>query len=133
MRGLSDPQSDLFSYVSLESRVPADHPLRRFRPLVDVVLSSMDSELSALYSRVGRLSIPPEHLLRAALLQVLYTIRSERMLVEQLDYNLLFRWFVGLSMDDRVWDHSTFSQNRDRLFNQDVARLFFERVRALAE
>lgn len=133
MRGISDPQSDLFSYVSLESLVPADHPLRRFRQLVDVVLASMDDELSALYSRVGRPSIPPEHLLRAALLQVLYTIRSERMLVEQLDYNLLFRWFVGLSMDDRVWDHSTFSQNRDRLFNQDVARLFFERVRALAE
>ena len=108
MRGLSDPQSDLFSYVSLENRVPADHPLRRFRQLVDVVLSSMDDELSALYSGVGRPSIPPEHLLRAALLQVLYTIRSERMLVEQMDYNLLFRWFVGLSMDDRVWDHSTF-------------------------
>jgi transposase len=119
--------------VSLESRVPAGHPLRPLRRWVDVVLGSMDEVFSALYSTVGRPSIPPEQLLRAALLQVLYTIRSERLLVEQLDYNLLFRWFVGLSLDDRVWDHSTFSQNRDRLFSQEVARMFFERVRALAE
>jgi transposase len=133
MRGLPDPQADLFCYVDLESRIPADHPLRPLRKLVDLVLASMDDQLTALYSRVGRPSIPPECLLRAALLQVLYSVRSERLLVEQLDYNLLFRWFVGLAMDERVWDHSTFSQNRDRLFNQDVARAFFERVRSLAE
>ena len=93
----------------------------------------MDSDFEVLYSSLGRASIPPERLLRASLLQVIYTVRSERQLVEQLDFNLLFRWFVGLSMDEQVWDHSTFSQNRDRLFNQDIARLFFQRIKSLAQ
>ena len=134
MRGIrNDNQTNLFSYVQLEDRIPVNHPLRKIRQMVDLVLCSMNDIFDNLYSRVGRPSIPPEHLLRASLLQVLYTIRSERLLVEQLDYNLLFRWFVGLSTDARVWDHSTFSQNRDRLFTEDVARAFFIRVRSLAE
>ncbi|QEL54864.1 IS5 family transposase [Chromobacterium paludis] len=134
MRGVrNDSQTNLFSYVQLEDRIPANHPLRKIRQMVDLVLGSMNDIFDSLYSRVGRPSTPPEHLLRASLLQVLYTIRSERLLVEQLDYNLLFRWFVGLSADPRVWDHSTFSQNRDRLFTEDVARAFFIRVRSLAE
>ena len=125
MRGIrNDSQTNLFSYIQLEDRIPANHPLRKIRQIVDLVLGSMNDVFEGLYSRVGRPSIPPEHLLRASLLQVLYTIRSERLLVEQLDYNLLFRWFVGLSADARVWDHSTFSQNRDRLFTEDVARAF---------
>ena len=133
MRGIrNDSQTNLFSYVQLEDRIPANHPLRKIRQMVDLVLGSMNDVFEGLYSRVGRPSIPPEHLLRASLLQVLYTIRSERQLVEQLDYNLLFRWFVGLSADARVWDHSTFSQNRDRLFTEDVARAFFVRVRSIA-
>ena len=120
MRGIrNDSQTNLFSYVQLEDRIPANHPLRKIRQMVDLVLGSMNDVFEGLYSRVGRPSIPPEHLLRASLLQVLYTIRSERLLVEQLDYNLLFRWFVGLSADARVWDHSTFSQNRDRLFTEE--------------
>lgn len=134
MRGIrNDSQTNLFSYIQLEDRIPANHPLRKIRQMVDLVLGSMNDVFEGLYSRVGRPSIPPEHLLRASLLQVLYTIRSERLLVEQLDYNLLFRWFVGLSADARVWDHSTFSQNRNRLFTEDVARAFFVRVRSLAE
>ncbi|AQY65665.1 IS5 family transposase [Pseudomonas veronii] len=133
MRGPDLKQNDLFSYTTLEQRIPKDHPLRPLRELVDTILVSMDSDFEVLYSSLGRASIPPERLLRASLLQVIYTVRSERQLVEQLDFNLLFRWFVGLSMDERVWDHSTFSQNRDRLFNQDIARLFFQRIKSLAQ
>lgn len=133
MRGVDEGQFALFSYVTLERRVPDDHPLRRLRILVDVLLASMDAELTAAYSHTGRPSIPPERLLRALLLQVLYTVRSERQLVEQLDYNLLFRWFVGLAMDEAVWDRTVFTANRDRLLSTEMARAFFQRVLYLAE
>lgn len=121
------------SYTTLEQRIPKGHPIRPLRELVDTILVSMGSDFEALYSSLGRASIPPERLLRASLLQVIYTVRSERQLVEQIDFNLLSRWFVGLSIDERVWDHSTFSQNRDLLFNQDIARLFFQRIKSLAQ
>jgi transposase len=133
MRGEAHPQPALFSYVSLEKRIPQNHPLRKMRLLVDAVLASMDADFSAVYSIRGRPSIPPEYLLRALLIQILFTVRSERQLVEQIDFNLLFRWFVGLSIDDGVWDHSTFSHNRERLFDAGMARKFFERVKLLAE
>lgn len=132
MRGDEKQERTLFSYVSLESRIPADHPLRMIRSMVDRALAAMSSEFDRLYARSGRPSVPPERLLRALLLQVLYTVRSERMLMEQLDYNLLFRWFVGLDIDDRVWDATTFTKNRDRLLSGDVARLFFVEVLAQA-
>src|ERR671923_569655 len=128
MRGNDGKQGDLFSYVSLESRVPKNHPLRKMREMVDEALEGMSADFDEMYSRMGRPSIPPEHLLRALLIQVLYSIRSERMLMEQLDYNLLFRWFVGLGMDDAVWVPTVFSKNRDRLLKGDVARQFFEQV-----
>src|SRR5882757_8375693 len=121
-------QSGMFSYVALEDRIPADHPLRGVRKLVEAVLAGMSKDFEGLYSKVGRPSIPPEQLLRALLLQVFYTVRSERLLMEQLDYNLLFRWFVGLSMDDEIWDATVFCKNRERLLEGDVARLFFEKV-----
>ena len=128
MRG-DDRQPDaMFSYVSAEQRVPADHPLRAIRALVDDVRRDMTREFDGLYARVGRPSIPPERLLRAQLLQIFYSIRSERLLMEQLDYNLLFRWFVGMDMDEPIWAPTVFSKNRDRLLNQDVARSFFRRV-----
>jgi transposase len=133
MRGASSPQDSMFSYISLEDRVPASHPLRKLRSLVDVVLGTMSEDFDAVYSRVGRPSVPPERLLQALLLQILFSLRSERLLVESIDYNLLYLWFVGLGIDDPVWDHSTFSQNRERLFNADLARIFFERVRLLAD
>lgn len=133
MRGTLDPQLALFSYISLEERIPREHPLRKLRILVDGVLASLDEDLQAVYARRGRPSIPPECLLRALLIQILYTVRSERQLVEQIDYSLLFRWFVGLGIDDGVWDHSTFSKNRQRLFDEGMARQFFERVKWLAE
>ena len=125
-------QSGMFSYVSLEQRVPPDHPLRAIRKLVDEILARMSKQFDALYSEVGRPSIPPERLLRALLLQVFYTIRSERLLMEELDYNLLYRWFVGLEIDDRVWDVTVYTKNRDRLLNQEVAQSFFERVKQQA-
>ena len=118
----------MFSYLSPEARVPKDHPLRPLRQMVNQALREMSWDFQAMYASEGRPSIPPEKLLRALLLQVLYTVRSERLLMEQLDYNLLFRWFVGLSMDDPVWDHSTFSKNRERLIASDVAAAFFERI-----
>jgi transposase len=123
----------MFSYVSLEHRVPENHPLRPLRTMVEQALVELSPAFEVLYSRVGRPSIPPEKLLRALLLQVLYTIRSERMLVEQLDYNLLFRWFVGLGMDDAVWVPTVFSKNRDRLLEGDIAQEFFARVLAQAK
>jgi transposase len=125
-------QPGMFSFVSLEDRVPQDHPLRAIRKLVDRVLTGMSKEFDGLYSEVGRPSIPPERLLRALLLQVFYSIRSERLLMEQLDYNLLFRWFVGLEIDDRVWDATVYTKNRDRLLNQEVAQAFFSRVKEQA-
>jgi transposase len=133
MRGEDQNQQAMFSYVSPEARVPKDHPLRPIRIMVDKVLSDLAPLFREMYSHTGRPSTPPEQLLRASLLQVLYSIRSERMLVEQLDYNLLFRWFVGLSMDDKVWNHSTFSKNRDRLMQFEVASAFFQATREIAE
>jgi transposase len=132
MRGTDHPQSVMFSYVSLEERVPADHPLRPIREMTNRALTRLSGRFSRLYAETGRPSIPPEHLVRALLLQCLYTIRSERMLVEQLQYNLLFRWFVGLEVDDPVWDPTTFSKNRDRLLRGEVAEAFFEAVVAEA-
>jgi transposase len=128
MRGDDRQPEPMFSYVSAEQRVPADHPLRAIRALVDGVLRDMSREFDGLYARVGRPSIPPERLLRAQLLQIFYSIRSERLLMEQLDYNLLFRWFVGMNMDEAIWDATVFTKNRDRLLNQDIARSFFRRV-----
>lgn len=131
MRGADVHQEGLFSYLSPESRIPKGHPLRPIRVMVDRALGGLSFD--EMYAMAGRPSIPPEKLLRALLLQIFYSIRSERLLCEQLDYNLLFRWFIGLSMDDRVWDHSTFSKNRDRLLASDLARQFFEAVLAQAE
>jgi transposase len=128
MRGTDSKQEGMFSYVSPESRIPTNHPLRPIRAIVAEALVQMDRKLETLYSQNGRPSIAPERLIRALLLQVLYSIRSERLLVEQLEYNLLFRWFVGLSVDEPVWDHSTFSKNRDRLFGADIARDLFESI-----
>jgi len=133
MRGIDVQQAALFSYKTLEERVPQDHPLRLVRIVVNGILKSLDRDFAKLYSAIGRPSIAPERLLRATLLQIFYTVRSERQLMEQLDFNLLFRWFVGLEMDEAVWDHSTFSQNRDRLLSQEVARDFFRRVVDVAE
>jgi transposase len=115
MRGPDERSDFLFSYLSPEQRVPADHPLRPIRRIVDAALARLTTAFEALYTDFGRPSIPPEQLLRALLLQVFYTVRSERLLIEQLEYNMLFRWFVGLGLDEPVWNHSTFSKNRDRL------------------
>jgi transposase len=123
----------MFSDVRLEQRVPRDHPLREIRPITDVVLGSLSGEFDGLYSASGRPSIAPEYVLRALLLQAFYSVRSERQLVEQLDYNLLFRWFVGLGMDDAVWNHAVFSKNRDRLLTSDVAQQFFAAVNRQAK
>ena len=133
MRGEDRQSAGLFSYVRLEGRVPLDHPLRPIRALVNAALGDLSADFSALYARTGRPSIPPEQLLRALLLQAFYTVRSERLLMEQLDYNLLFRWFVGLEMDDAVWDATVFSKNRDRLLDGDIARRFFAAVLNRAE
>src|SRR4051794_11780821 len=128
MRGEDHRQQSVFSYVSLEQRVPEAHPLRPVRKIVDEIFLGMSKQFDKLYSATGRPSIAPERLLRALLLQILYSVRSERMLMEQLDYNLLFRWFVGLEMDEAIWNHAVFSKNRDRLLNQELARVFFIRV-----
>ncbi len=128
MRGTDRNQSTMFSYVSPEARIPADHPLRATREMTNQALARLDRKFRKLYSRTGRPSIAPEQLLRALLLQVLYSIRSERMLMEQLEYNLLFRWFVGLEMDDRVWDVTVFTKNRNRLLEGEIAESFFEAV-----
>ena len=129
MRGDDKQQLGAFSYVSLEERVPSDHPLRIVRKLVDEIFRTMSKQFDSLYSATGRPSIPPERLLRALLLQILYSVRSERMLMEQMDYNLLFRWFVGVEMDEPVWNHAVFSKNRDRLLNREVARVFVAQKR----
>ena len=128
MRGDDRQPESMFSYVSPEQRVPPNHPLRTIRRLVDEALHEMSREFDRLYAAVGRPSVPPERLLRAQLLQVFYSIRSERLLMEQLDYNILFRWFVGLEMDEPVWDPTVFTKNRDRLLTQDVAVSFFKRI-----
>lgn len=132
MRGKDGQQSGMFSYISAERRVPADHPLRVIRAMVEVALRNLSKEFEVIYAKVGRPSIPPEKLLRTLLLQVLYTVRSERMLMEQLDYNLLFRWFVGLNIDDPVWDATVFTKNRKRLLQGEVAQRFFSEVLAQA-
>jgi transposase len=132
MRGDAVETDAVFSYISPAQRVPQDHPLRMVRRLTDGALTRLSPEFERLYSKVGRPSVPPERLLRASLLQYFYGIRSERLLMEQLDYNLLFRWFVGLGMDDRVWDATTFTKNRERLLDGDVAHRFLEEIVAEA-
>jgi len=133
MRGPDQKQDAVFSYLSPEERVPADHPLRKIRTLVDEVLKDMSPQFGKLYSDVGRPSIAPERLLRALLLQIFYSVRSERLLMEQLDYNLLFRWFVGMNMDEPVWVATVFTKNRDRLLKHSIAESFFQRVLKVAQ
>jgi transposase len=133
MRGADQRREGLFSYVRMEERIPRQHPLRIIRPVTDAALAALDERFEVLYAENGRPSIPPEQLLRALLLQAFYTIRSERQLMEQLNYNLLFRWFVGLSVDDPVWDATVFSKNRDRLLAGDIACAFLSAVLALPQ
>lgn len=133
MRGEDSKQEAIFSYVSPEQRVPADHPLRPIRAMVDGILKEMSPQFAKRYSDVGRPSIAPERLLRVLLLQIFYSVRSERLLMEQLQYNLLFRWFVGMEMDEAVWNHAVFSKNRERLLNERIAESFFQRVLKLAQ
>ena len=128
MRGKDEQQLDVFSYLSPEQRVPQDHPLRPLRAMTDEALQQLRPRFNSLYAKTGRPSIAPEKLLRALLLQALYSVRSERMLMEQLDYNLLFRWFVGLNMDDSIWDVTVFTKNRERLLDGDIAEVFFQAV-----
>ncbi len=132
MRGDDLQQGAMFSCLSPEQRVPADHPLRPIRQMMDAFLKRLSPRFDAMYAAGGRPSIPPEKLLRALLLQCLYSVRSERLLMEQLDYNLLFRWFVGLNMDDLIWDFAVFSKKRERLLEAEVSRAFFEEVGELA-
>src|SRR5262249_62010707 len=132
MRGDDEHPDGVFSYRRPEERIPADHPLRPIRAMVDIALRELSPEFARLYPKTGRPSVPPEKLLRALLLQLLYSVRSERQLIEQLDYNLLFRWFVGLNMDDLVWDPTVFTKNRDRLLAGDIAQGFFDQVLAQA-
>ena len=128
MRGADQQQSHIFSYLSPEERVRKDHPLRTVRARVDEVLQQLSRRFDAMYAKVGRPSIPPEQLLRAQLLQMLYSIRSERLLMEEIDYSMLFRWFIGLNLDDEVWDATVFTKNRDRLLEADVAKEFLAHV-----
>src|SRR5208337_4051969 len=124
MRGIDHQQADMFSYLSPEQRMRTDHPLRAVRALTDEILEAMSPLFDALYAECGRPSIPPEKLLRAQLLQMLYSVRSERLLMEEIDYSVLFRWFVGMNLDEPVWDVTVFTKNRDRLLDGDVAREF---------
>ena len=133
MRGREYSQESFFSYVSTEDRLPKGHPLRPIRKMANAALKDMSRMFTTLYSHMGRPLIPPEQLLRATIIQILYSVRSERLLLEQLDYNILFRWFVGLSMDDPVWDHSVFSKNRERLLTTEVAATFFAAIKAQAD
>lgn len=128
MRGADQQQNHMFSYLSPEMRVRKDHPLRAIRAMVDEVLGHLSARFDTMYARVGRPSIPPEKLLRAQLVQMLYSIRSERLLIEEIDYSMLFRWFVGLNLDEEVWDATTFTKNRDRLMEADVAKEFLAQV-----
>jgi transposase len=132
MRGTDQQQSHVFSYISPEQRVRSDHPLRPIRTMVDEILKQLSPQFNKMYAKVGRPSIPPEQLLRAQLLQMLYSVRSERLLMEEMDYNILFRWFVGLNLDDAVWDATVFTKNRDRLLEAEVAKEFLARVVAQA-
>ena len=133
MRGADDQTNQMFSYLSPEQRVRADHPLRAIRTMTDRVFAELSPRFATMYSTIGRPSIPPEQLLRALLLQLLYTVRSERLLMEELDYSVLYRWFVGLSMDEPIWSPTTFSKNRDRLLDSDIASAFFDAVRGQAD
>lgn len=133
MRGTDHKQNALFSYINIEERIAQDHPLRRVKMLADLVLRTMSAQFDSLYAEGGRPSIAPERLLRASLLQCLFSIRSERALVEHIDFNMMYRWFVGLTLDEPVWDHSTFSANRERLLKESVMRQFFDGVMAIAE
>ena len=128
MRGPDQQQDHIFSYISPEQRVRKDHPLRPIRAMVDEVLKELSPEFAKMYAKGGRPSIPPEQLLRALLLQMLYSVRSERLLVEEIDYNILYRWFVGLNLDDEVWDATTFTKNRNRLLEAEVAKDFLRQV-----
>src|SRR5437762_387762 len=128
MRGWDARSDALFSYVNCEARVPKDHPLRPIRQIVDEALRALSPEFEGLYAKFGRPSIPPERLLRALLLQAFYSVRSEKQLMEQLQYNLLFRWFVGLSLDDEIWDETVFTKNRERLIEGDIAKKFMAAV-----
>ena len=128
MRGFDEHSGSLFSYVDLETRVPKEHPLRAIRAIANSALSELSSDFAALYASLGRPSIPPEKLLRASLLQAFYSIRSERQLMERLEFDLLFRWFVGLGIDDPAWDHSVFSKNRDRLLEGEIAAKFLAAI-----
>jgi transposase len=132
MRGHDEQQGGMYSYISPEQRVPQDHPLRRIRMMTDAALQAMSPQFARLYSGLGRPSIAPEKLLRALLLQAFYSVRSERLLMEQLNYNLLFRWFVGMNVDDAVWDVTVFTKNRERLLEGEIAKVFFEEVLAQA-
>jgi transposase len=132
MRGPDDQTNHMFSYLSPEQRVRTDHPLRAIRAMTDRVFAELSPRFTKMYSDIGRPSIPPEQLLRALLLQSLYTVRSERLLMEEIDYSVLYRWFVGLSMDDPIWSPTTFSKNRDRLLESDIAGAFFDAVLAQA-
>jgi transposase len=133
LRSKDTKQQVFFSYKSIEDRIPQDHPIRLLRILVDEALVKLSSKFDRLYSKTGRPSIPPEQLLRALLIQIFFSVRSERQLVEQLDYNMMFRWFVGLNLDDDIWDHSTFTKNRDRLLEGEIAEHFFKEVLAMAK
>jgi transposase len=133
MRGPDDQTNDMFSYLSPEQRVRADHPLRAIRAMTDRVFAELSPRFTRMYSDIGRPSIPPEQLLRALLIQSLYTVRSERLLMEEIDYSVLYRWFVGLSMDAPIWSPTTFSKNRDRLLESDIAGAFFDAVRRQAD
>ena len=128
LRGEDPKQEAMFSYVSPEQRVPQGHPLRSVREMVDTILKEMSGRFARLYSERGRPPIAPERLLRALLLQIFYSVRSEHLLMEQLDYKLLFRWFVGMEMDEAMWNHAVFSKNRERLLNEEIAQAFFQRV-----
>jgi transposase len=128
MRGPDQKQNHIFSYIAPEQRVRKDHPLRPIRAMVDDVLKELSPEFQKMYSKVGRPSIPPEQLLRALLLQMLYSVRSERLLMEEIDYNILYRCFVGLKLDDEVWDATTFTKNRNRLLEAEVAKEFLAQV-----
>jgi transposase len=133
LRSKDSKQQVFFSYKSIEDRIPQDHPIRFLKKLVDDALAKLSNDFDQLYSKTGRPSIPPEQLLRALLIQIFFSVRSERQLAEQLNYNMMFRWFVGLNLDDDVWDHSTFTKNRDRLLEGEIAENFFEEVLAMAK
>lgn len=133
LRSKDTKQQVFFSFKSIEDRIPQDHPIRALKQLVDEALEKLSSDFDRIYSKTGRPSIPPEQLLRALLLQIFFSVRSERQLVEQLEYNMMFRWFVGLNLDDDIWNHSTFTKNRDRLLEGEIAQRFFEEVLAMAK